>query len=407
MKRAVYFVPGYAPDRAYHRGRPVARDPLLARAVPRDWEGALTLASRVDEHEGTVRRALFPLAGHEITLSPDGRRAVFNSLNDPHCFAFDPVTLDPRGLHRHGEGWIGAGHAFFLPDGGPLVIAERREWRAYTGNPADHHGRITVRDPETFALLEAWSCHGMAPHEIGLLADGRHVAVANYGKTLWPDGTWRKGLMHRVAPSLTVLELASGRLVHEVRNPDPRYEVRHLAAHSLERLFALSARMESFADGQAAMRAFEGGVYEADVYSGGDEIGYLPAPLLRYGFGPAGGRAEESRTADPLLMRYGQSIVYDPAHDEVIATYPTRHVVVVFGGADGAVRRVIHTDRLDLRHPRGVVLHPDGRHYVVSGYWQGARAFARGSHAREPGIDRHDVWFGHSHLAVGVAGPAS
>ena len=101
---------------------------MLSLAVPRGWDGAVTMVARVDERDGSVRRAVVPLAGHEITLSPDGRRAVFNSLNDPHCVAFDPATLEPRGRHRHGEGWIGAGHAFFLPAGGPLVIAERRAW---------------------------------------------------------------------------------------------------------------------------------------------------------------------------------------------------------------------------------------------------------------------------------------
>ncbi len=402
-KTATYFVPGYAPDRAYHRGRPVREDPALTAAVPRDWQGALSLLTRVDEGDGSVRRALFPVAGHEITISPDGQHGVFNSLNDGHCVAFSPETLESRGIHSHGEGFIGAGHAFYLPEGGPLVIAERREWRAYTGKPEDHHGRITLRDPETFALLEAFDCRGMAPHEIGLTADGRHVAVANYGKTLWPDGTWRDGLLHRVAPSLTVIELASGRLVHEVRNPDPRHEVRHLAAHSLSRVFAISARMESFGEGQKSMRDWEEGVYEADVYSGGEEIGYLPSPLLRYELTEGPSRATESFTEDPLFMRYGQSIVYDPAHDEVIATYPTRHAVVVFSGEDGAVRRVLRTDRLGLRQPRGVVLHPDGRHYVVSGWWQGARAFSRGEHAPVSRLDRHEVWFGHSHLAVAAA----
>ena len=112
---ATYFVPGYAPDRAWSRGRPVAEDPVLAMAVPAGWEGSLTLVSRADERDGTLRRAVFPLAGHEITLSPDGLRAVFNSLNDPHCVTFDPTTLEPGGIHTrfcnsYGLAGPGIGH---------------------------------------------------------------------------------------------------------------------------------------------------------------------------------------------------------------------------------------------------------------------------------------------------------
>jgi hypothetical protein len=401
--RAIYFVPGYAPERAYHRGRPLPEDPLLARGVPDGFEGSLTLVTRIDETDGSVRRAVLPLSGHEITVSADGRRAVFNSLNDPHCVTFDPVSLDGATIRPHGEGWIGAGHALYLPGGEGLVIAERRPWAAFTGDPRDHHGRIAIRDPDGFALLEAFDCGGMAPHEIGLLDDGRHLAVANYGKTLWPDGSWRNGLMHRVAPSLTVLEIGSGRLVHEVRNADPRYEVRHLAAHGFERLFAIQARMETFAASQEAMAAWDDGVYEADVYSGGTDVGYLPAPLLRYRFGPEGATADPILTENPLLMRYGQSLVYDPVHDEVIATYPSRHAVVVFAGSDGHVRRVLRTDRIGLRQPRGVVLHPDGVHYAVSGYWQDVLTFRRGSHEPAPERHLHPVLFGHSHLSVAAA----
>jgi len=400
---AVYLVPGYTPERAYHKGRPVAEVPALARAVPSDWDGALTLATRIDERDGSVRRGLFPIAGHEITVSPDGATALFNGLNEPHFITFDARTLEPGGMHAHGEGWIGAGHAVHARGGDVVVVAERREWAAWKGRPEDHYGRLTIRDARTLETLEVHGSHGIAPHEIALLADGRHVAVAHYGKCLWPDGTWRNGLLYRAEPCLTVVDLDSGKLVHKVVNEDPRYEVRHLAAHDASRVFAIQARLESFEDAQKEMAAWEDGIYEPDYYSAGVDLGYLPAPLLRYRL-----EGDEASTApiladDPLLMRYGQSLVYDATHDEVIATYASRHAVVVFAGADGRVRRVLRTDRMGLRQPRGVVLHPDGEHYAVSGYWDGVYRFRRGSHEPVPARHRHDVLFGHSHLSVTAA----
>ena len=398
---AFFLIPGYAYDAAYFEGRPVSHHPGFTKALPRGYAGPATMVTRLDEDDATLRRALMPVAGHEITVAPDGRRAFFNSLNGTSMVSFDPASLEADAVVApHAEGYIGGGHAVYSLDGRHLFVAERRDWVAYAGRPEAHHGRIVVRDAESLTILEVIDCHGIAPHEVALLADARHLVVANYGRTGWPDGRDDHALPFVLEPSLTVIESGSGKLVHKIVSPDPSFEVRHVAAHDPSRIFAIQARLAPFADTQSMMTDWPE-VYEPDVWSAGSDIGYLPAPVLRYRLDGTEPQVSETITSEARLMRYGQSIVYDPAFDQVIATFPSRHAVVVFDGADGSVVRVIRTDRLGLRQPRGVALHPDGARYVVSGYWQDLFVFRRGSHEIDRGACRYHTWFGHSHLAVG------
>lgn len=397
-RTAVFFLPGYAPESAYFAGRPVAKHPRFTANLPDGYDGPVTLVTRVDGTTRSVKRALMPVFGHEINVAPDGRTAFFNCMNQAEMLAFDTETLAVVArAEPHRRKFMGGGHSVFAPDGGVLYVAERADWRRFRGSPERHFGRIVLREPATLKVLDSFDCHGIAPHEINLLADGQHMAVANYGRTTWP--TRKEALPEVVEPSLTIVEIASGKLVHKVISPDTRFEVRHIAAPRRDRIFAIQGRLARFADTQTAMTAWPV-VYEPDIWAAIEGYGYLPAPVLHYAQGAAGLEPRAVATPDPTLMRYGQSIIYEPAFDEVIGTFPSRHKVVVFDGATGAIKQVIDVGRQGLRQPRGVVLHPDGVHYAVSGYWQDIYVFKRGSHALDRDRCIYETFFGHSHMSV-------
>ena len=102
----------------------------------------------------------------------------------------------------------------------------------------------------------------------------------------------------------------------------------------------------------------------------------------------------------PQLMQRGQSIVYDPVHDEALITYPTSHAVAVIEAGNGSIKRIIRTDRLGLQRPRGIALLPDRAHYAVSGHWRDIYVFRRGTHELRREACRYASLFGHSHLTV-------
>jgi hypothetical protein len=323
-------------------------------------------------------------------------------MNRNTMVSFSPDTLEmiTWGRPQRRE-WIGGGHAVFTLDGRYLLVTERYPHLPFSGKPEDHFGMITVRDPETLRVIDSFSCYGIAPHEINVLEDSKHIAVANYGSTKPPKSRARNPLPFIVEPCVTVLDLQSGRLVYKVTAPRKVNEVRHLAAYNLRRVFAIQARLGTEQEGQEQMDGYPE-VYERDRTADKGRT-YLSAPVLRLDFSGTGAetpKALEIRASDPLLMRHGLSIIYEPTFDEVIATFPSSHCYMVFDGANGHIKHVVHTDQLGLRYPCGLALYPNGTHYAISGYWQNLFLFRRGSHELDRSAYRYHVFFGHSHIAI-------
>ena len=393
-RTAVYFLPGYRPDLAHQRGLSVLHSPELRRQLPSAYDGPATLVTRIDEADGSIGRALMPIRGHAIAMRPDRQLAVWNSMEGDTVLSFDPTSLELASLRGfEGEAIVGGGHAVFTRDGSQVIVTERRRLDAYTGHPADHYGQVSIRDAATLQTLETFSTHGMAPHDLALLADGKHIAIAHYGSHL-PEGAWRPQI---VEPCLVILELSSGRLVDKLSPPDRGYELRHLAAGGLERLAAVLVRRGSREE-EATLLAGRSEVYEADS-STRDAGAYLPGPLITFNAERRPAAASLALPPDPLLARQGQSMAYDPLADEMLVTFTSSHAVGVFAGSDGRVKQVFSTEPLGLRYPRGIALHPDGVHYAVSGSWRDLTLFRRGTHA--PARSIYAVLFEHSHLAIG------
>jgi DNA-binding beta-propeller fold protein YncE len=393
-KPAVYLVPGYRTDLAHYRGRAVEEAPDLRRALPADYRGPTTMVTRIDEADGSVRRALMPIRGHAIALRLGGGSAVWNSMEGDTVLVFDPASLEIGAIGGFaGEGMVGGGHAVFTPGGAEIVVTERRRREVYSGRPADHYGRVSIRDAATLRVIESYGAEGMAPHDIALMEDGKHVAIANYGSHL-PKDAWRPEI---VEPSLTILELASGRVVARLTPPQPMAELRHLAAAGFDRIAAVLVRRGSLEE-ESALLSDCAEVYEADS-STRDAGAYLPAPVIRFdGLDPRS--ATLSWPPDSLTARQAQSIVYDRKADEVLVTFTSSHAIGVFSGADGRAKQLIRTDRFGLRYPRGIALHPDGVHYAVSGSWRDIALVRRGAHEVDAGRSIAVVLFDHSHIAV-------
>ncbi len=395
-RHAAFFVPGYRTDVAAHRGDAAEIAPALRRTLPSDYDGRVTLLTRLSERDGSVKRALLPINGHAICVTERGPRAFWNSMNEGHFLSFDPASLEVDVIARpRGDDFIGAGHGEYTADGRYLLAVERKRYGRLDVRPEDQFGQITVRDAESLAVLDVIGTHGVSPHEANLLEDGKHVAIANYGSTNIPAPGERP---HMLEPSLTVVELASGKLVYKKVGPNLGFEVRHIAAHRLDRIAAVLVREGNDHDGREYMAARDTGIYEPD-FSAESGYAYLPAPVQAYDATQPEAAPRALLPENTQLSRHGQSILYDPTHDEVIATFATSHCLIVYAGG-GGIKRVIHTDRFGLRYPRGIALHPDGHHYAVAGSWQGLHVLERGNHTPVPERAIHAVFFDHSHLAA-------
>ncbi len=395
---AVYLIPGYHPSYSMQGGHTLDSHPDFVQGIPVGYEGPRTMVTRIKEGDPSIKRAVFPISGHHLAISQNQQQALFSSLDGESMVLFSTDDLQLIKLASpHKTGFVGGGHAVFLPDNKHVVVTERRRYVTYSGKAEQHYGCITIRDAETLKVVEVYSCGGIGPHDIALMADGRHVVVSNYGSTDWPSKKG-KAIPYVVEPSLTVINLESGKVVHKIISTNLNNEIRHVAAHDMGRVFAIQTRMVESAESYAFLSQGEE-VMGIDLSTAAD-VFYAPAPLLGLQFTKANTHVDDILPDNALLFRQGQTIIYDPVYDEAIVTYTSANVIAIIDGKSRHIKKIIRTDSLGLHHPRGVQLHPDGIHYAVSGSWRDIYLFRRGNHELNRSRCLYETFYDHSHLSI-------
>jgi hypothetical protein len=394
LKNVAVYVPGYYPDHAFANGKPVSSNRRFNRNLP-DTNGLQKMLTRIG-FDGSIRQTLLPVAAHDVEVAPDRSIGVLCSMDGRNHTAFDPDTLEMAALApSFSEGWNGGGHAVFLDGGRTVVMSERAPTAVYQGKPEAHYGRLTIRDPRTLKIADSYSTHGIDPHDIRLTTDGKYIVAANYGSTVSAKTGAHTVPRNVVEASITVVELSSGKLVDKRKTGRGKVELRHLAAGNLDRIFAIQALYGSDRE-DARIHAEDNVAYEADMTTEPGQ-NYMSVATLKYDasrktIGKMGDRAANR------LMRHGLSIRYDERHDQVLASYPTTHQLMIFDGATGAIVERVDTRIFGMRYPCGITLLPDGVHYAVTGHWENLFVFERGSHRLVRELCRYPMFFGHSHI---------
>ena len=251
-----------------------------------------------------------PGRGHAVVLDPSGRRAVVLARR-PGTFALavelasGAVTQIESGPGRHFYG-----HGVFSPDGARLYSTEN----AYD----EGRGAIGVRDAtDGFRRLGELPSHGIGPHDLALLPDGRTLVVANGGIRTHPESGRRKLNLETMSPSLSYLERESGRLLDQA-SLDPalhRLSLRHLAVA---------------ADGEVAV---------AGQYQGGTEEAVPLLALHRMGGAP---RLLPAPTETAYRTRnYCGHVALDESGAWLAASHPRGGLVTVWSRAEGRYRGAV------------------------------------------------------------------
>ncbi|RJF87386.1 DUF1513 domain-containing protein [Oleomonas cavernae] len=334
------------------------------------------------------------MRGHGVTLMPAAGVGILAGMEGDTVVSFDLETLDLVAMVRPARpGWLFGGHPIPLPDGRHVAVAERAPADPATGDTgadlARLAGRVVIRDAASLAPVSDFSSYGLRPHDMQVTGDHRHLVIANYGSTVAADAVAGQPVIpHVVAPCATIVELSSGRLVDRIAGADPAVELRHLVAPSLDRIFGVTARVVPAAPGAGSER-------DPAAEPGLDYAPALPLKIV--------GRQARPLMADQAdLARHGLSIAANPAADEILVTFPARHLIAVFDGATGNTRKLIRTDALGLHWPCGLALSPDGGSWYVTGYWEGIMTLRADNHALA-GIAALPAWWGHSHMVVAGA----
>lgn len=183
------------------------------------------------------RRIVFtcPLPGRGHDVVPhhrSGKCVVFARRPGTFAVAFDrnqlsaPKTFStPAGRHFYG-------HGTFSVDGRILYATE---------NDFDSaRGVIGVYDASAdFARLGELDSHGVGPHEIMLMPDGRTLAIANGGIETHPDFGRTKLNLGMMEPSIAFIDADNGTLIekHVLPAELSRLSVRHFDVEANGRLW--------------------------------------------------------------------------------------------------------------------------------------------------------------------------
>lgn len=182
-------------------------------------------AAVLSDAGAVLHRVDLPDRGHDVTFDPVSRRSVVFA-RQPGTFAIvfdytgrkEPTTIASiAGRHFFG-------HGVFSRDGRLLYATE---------NDFDNAaGMIGVYDAGAdFRRLDEFPTHGIGPHELLLLGDGRTLAIANGGIETHPDFGRAKLNLATMKPSLVFIDRISGDLIerHELPSDLHQLSIRHMA----------------------------------------------------------------------------------------------------------------------------------------------------------------------------------
>jgi hypothetical protein len=197
-------------------------DAVFATAyVDRDGRHGVAVLSEA----GNLLHALpLPDRGHDITHDPVSNRSVaFARRPGTFAIVFDHSGRAESIAIASEPGRHFFGHGVFSPDGG-LLYATENDFEAAAG-------LIGIYDAtDGFRRIGEFSTHGMDPHELLLLPDGRTLAVANGGIETHPDFGRAKLNLPTMKPSLVFLDRETGSLLesHELAPDLHQLSIRHM-----------------------------------------------------------------------------------------------------------------------------------------------------------------------------------
>jgi hypothetical protein len=279
---------------------------LVCRVHPAAGAGV----ALVDAHAGAVAGPELPARGHGICLRPGTAEAVVFARR-PGTFAavFEPTTgLVHRRFDTPADRHF-YGHGVFEPTGRILVATENDVTRG--------QGVLGLYDAaDGYRRVGELLAHGIGPHDIALLPDGRTLAVANGGILTLPESGREKLNLDSMRPSLNRIELASGRLLDDARLPDRlhRLSIRHLA--------------------QA-----EGGLIAAGLQWEGEPGDLVPLVAVDRGHGLA--TLEAPAAALATMAAYIGSVAFDRSGTILGASCPRGDRLAFWRVADGAFLRTV------------------------------------------------------------------
>ena len=199
-----------------------AFQPECFAATRRDDRGNFSAA--LFTLDGDLRSIELPGRGHDIALKPDGSAWVAFARRPGRFGVAMSLDMRPPIWFASKPGRHFFGHGVYAADGKLLYTTEND----YAGAA----GMIGVRDATGgYKQIGEFPAHGLEPHDIALLGDGRTMVIANGGIETHPDRGGDELNLPDMKPSLVYVDIETGDLLEEHRLVPELHQlsIRHLA----------------------------------------------------------------------------------------------------------------------------------------------------------------------------------
>ena len=172
--------------------------------------------------EGEVKTALSGFRGHGASQHPLRSTSVIMYARRPGTTGVE-VNLQTGAIdkvfdcqnNRHM-----LGHGCFSLDGKTLFTTE-----------ADYQngtGKIGIRDALSYQQIGEYDSHGIGPHELKLMPDGKTLVIANGGILTHPNSSRKELNLNSMSSSLTYLDIENGQKLDDFRVAENKASIRHL-----------------------------------------------------------------------------------------------------------------------------------------------------------------------------------
>ncbi len=136
--------------------------------------------------------------GIEVDLKAEGISQTFHCAKNRHFF----------------------GHGCFNKTGSLLFTTE--------ADTNTSKGKIGIRDAQTYQQIGEYESHGIGPHELALMPDGKTLVVANGGILTRPRSGRKKLNLDTMDSRLSYIDLENGTLLDDFKVAEPKASIRHL-----------------------------------------------------------------------------------------------------------------------------------------------------------------------------------
>ncbi|HBR97949.1 MAG TPA: DUF1513 domain-containing protein [Gammaproteobacteria bacterium] len=177
---------------------------------------------QVRRHHGDAQSASTGFRGHGASVHPlkPGIALMYSRRPGDRCVEVDLRTNTVKQAFVCPEGHHLFGHGCFSQDGTILFTSEA-DFRS-------GKGKIGIRDSRTYQRIGEYDSHGVGPHEIKLMPDGKTLLVANGGLLTHPK-TGRKTLnLDSMESRLSYIDLSKGQQLEAFKVPEDKASIRHI-----------------------------------------------------------------------------------------------------------------------------------------------------------------------------------